>query len=292
MELIIKTVLVNVNGAISAPENAKISVFDRGFLYGDSVYEVTMTINKKPFLLKEHLDRLWYSARKMELHLDYSKEDIAKEVNRLIEELAIDRAYVRIIITRGEGEITLDPTLKLKNNLVIIAKQLPENPAWWYQKGLSMIVSDTLRNPTDSLDPSIKSGNYLNNVLAYSEAKKRGAFDAIMLNHENQVSEATTSNVWIIKDGRISTPPKNSGLLAGITRKIVLRIAKENKLDVHEEDFDADELRQADECFITSSTKLIVPVTKVDDELIGSGKPGDITLNLLKLYRQFAGLAP
>jgi len=265
-------------------------VFDRGFLYGDSVYEVTMTINKKPFLLKEHLDRLWFSASKMELHLDYTQEEIRTEVEKLVAALDLDRAYIRIVLTRGEGEITLDPTVKLKNNLVIIAKDLPENPSWWYEKGVSMIVSDTLRNPSDSLDPNVKSGNYLNNVMALSEAKKLGAFDAIMLNHENHVSEATTSNVWIVKNNRVLTPPVRSGLLAGITRSILLKVARDNGFDVHEEDFTPDELRAADECFITSSTKLIVPVTKIDNINLGTGNPGVNTLKLLSLYRQFAGL--
>jgi branched-chain amino acid aminotransferase len=281
--------LISINGKITPPEEAMVSVFDRGFLYGDSIYEVTMTINKKPFLIDKHLDRLWNSASKIDLRPDYTKEEIKAEIQKLLEKLDIANVYIRIVLTRGEGEITLDPTIKLKNNLVIIAKDLPSNPEWWYKDGVSMIISHTLRNPSDSLDPNIKSGNYLNNVMAFSEAKKRGAFDAIMLNHHRHVCEATTSNLWIVKNNKVITPPLSAGLLEGITRSTLLEVAKSHGFETYEDNITTDELISADECFITSSTKFIVPVTKIDDSLISDGKPGAITLKLLELYHNFAG---
>jgi len=280
--------VVNINGEIQSPENAKISVFDRGFLYGDSIYEVTLTYNKVPFLLDDHYDRLWQSAEKMNMPMIFSREKLTSEIQKVIDELNEDRIYIRLILTRGEGEIGLDPNLSLKHNLIIIGKKLPENPSWWYTKGVDVIVaSDVIRNHKKATDPSIKSGNYLNNVLAINEAKKRGAFDAIMLNHKGNITEGTTFNIWMIKNKKITTPPLEAGLLSGITRKALLKILKENQLDGIEQDFDHQEFLDADEIFLTSSIKGIVPITKVDDQNIGNGAPGKITLELMGLYRQF-----
>ncbi|PJB52978.1 MAG: branched-chain amino acid aminotransferase, partial [Bdellovibrio sp. CG_4_9_14_3_um_filter_39_7] len=195
--------IININGQILPPEKASIPVLDRGFLYGDSIYEVTLTYDKKPFLMKEHLDRLWSSASKIEMHLKYSREDIIREVQKTIDHFGIPRAYIRIIITRGEGEIGLDPNLSDDNNLVIIVKELPENPTWWYEKGVHMIIADLRRLPKKVLDPNLKSGNYLSNVMAHHQAKKVGAFDAILLNMRGYVTEGTTNNIWMVRKDRV-----------------------------------------------------------------------------------------
>lgn len=279
--------IVNVNGTIMPPEKASIPVLDRGFLYGDSIYEVTLTYDKKPFLMKEHLDRLWSSASKIEMHLKYTREDIIREVQKTIDHFGIPRAYIRIIITRGEGEIGLDPNLSDDNNLVIIVKELPENPSWWYEKGVHMIIADLRRLPKKVLDPNLKSGNYLSNVMAHHQAKKVGAFDAILLNMRGYVTEGTTNNIWMVRKDRVITPPLEAGLLEGITRSSLLTIGKKHGIEMVEDNFTADELKSAQEAFLTSSTREIVPITKIDDERIGQGVPGPMYLKLHQIYREF-----
>ncbi|MFT6070154.1 MAG: branched-chain amino acid aminotransferase [Bacteriovoracaceae bacterium] len=283
-ELPIKEV-VSINGQIDS--KAAISVFDRGFLYGDSVYEVTLTYNKIPFLLDEHLDRLYRSARSIHMEFSFTREELIKDIYRVIEKLEGDRQYIRIIVTRGAGEINLDPSAATKNNLVIIARNLPEYPTYWYEKGVSMIITDVLRNSKRSMDPGVKSGNYLNNVLAMAEAKEKKAFDAIMLNYKGNITEGTTSNIWIVEDKKFITPPLDAGLLGGITRKTLLLIASKNNLIVSEENISPERLKAADECFLTSSTKEIVPIISVDDSPIGSGVPGPQTKILHKIYKNF-----
>jgi len=279
--------IININGQILPSEKASIPVLDRGFLYGDSIYEVTLTYDKKPFLMKEHLDRLWSSASKIEMHLKYSREDIIREVQKTIDHFGIPRAYIRIIITRGEGEIGLDPNLSDDNNLVIIVKELPENPTWWYEKGVHMIIADLRRLPKKVLDPNLKSGNYLSNVMAHHQAKKVGAFDAILLNMRGYVTEGTTNNIWMVRKDRVITPPLEAGLLEGITRSTLLTIGKKHGIEMVEDNFTADELKSAQEAFLTSSTREIVPITKIDDELIGQGVPGPMYLKLHQIYRDF-----
>lgn len=282
--------IVNINGKIYSQHEAKISIFDRGFLYGDSIYEVTQTFNRTPFMLEEHLDRLWRSAQKLHLTLTYSRKQITDEILKTIDALDTDRAYIRLIITRGEGEINLDPTIAIKNNLIVIAKELPPNPTWWYEQGVSVIVADTIRTSIKSVDPSAKSGNYLNNIMAYEEAVNQKAFDAIMLNHEGLVTEATTSNIWIVQDTKILTPPLEAGLLGGTMRAKLIEIAKKHQITVFQENFNAKELRMADECFLTSTTRQIVPVTTIDGNPVGDGKPGKTTLSLLQLLRKELGI--
>jgi branched-chain amino acid aminotransferase len=277
---------ININGNIVGPEEATISVFDRGFLFGDSIYEVTLTYDGVLYKIDEHLDRLWESASRLDMPISISRKQLTYQMLKTLKALNETRAYIRVVITRGEGEIGLDPSLAVKNNLVIITKKLPENPTWWYDSGVEMIVASVLRTPKESMDPAIKSGNYLNNVLAYSQAKKQGAFDAIMLNADGMVTEGTTNNIWIVKDGKLKTPPLAAGLLSGITRKIVLELAFDNKIPAAEENFTPEELKDADECFLTSSTKELVPITKIDGISIGSGRPGELTKRLHQIYRQ------
>ncbi|MBT7608494.1 MAG: branched-chain-amino-acid transaminase [Bacteriovoracaceae bacterium] len=277
--------LININGVITGKEDAKVSVFDRGFLFGDSIYEVTLTYDYVLFKLEEHFDRLWESAESLALHISHSRKELTYEVNKTLKQLNEKRAYVRIIITRGEGMIGLDPNLASKNNVIIICKSLPENPNWWYETGVEMIIANILRNPKESMDPSIKSGNYLNNVLAYAEAKKQGAFDAIMLNRDGFITEGTTNNIWMIKNKEIITPPLGAGLLPGITRQTLIELAKLKNLPVSEKNFTRDELYSADESFLTSSTKELVPIVKINGKSIGSAVPGPLTRKLHQIYK-------
>lgn len=251
---------------------------------------MTQALDGRPFLIEEHLDRLYCSAHKLHMTFTFERAQLINYIDELIKAAGQPRLYLRIIVTRGEGEIGLNPDLAKTNNIILIAKELPENPTWWLTKGISVIVADTIRTSIKSMDPGAKSGNYLNNVMAYEEAVRSGADDAIMLNHEGLVTEATTSNVWIVQDGKVITPPLKAGLLGGITRAKLLEIALKHNIPVFEENFTAKDLRMADECFITATTKQIVPVTTIDQRPVGQGVPGELTLKLLQLYKKELGL--
>lgn len=280
--------LININGKIYRDQKqAKISIFDRGFLYGDSVYEVTETLHYFPIKLAQHLDRLYESAFKIGLKISVTKEFITEKIYELIKELNISKTYIRMIVTRGEGEIGLDPHLAFQQNLVLIIKELPPNPEWWYEEGVPMIISKTIRNSIMAIDPSIKSGNYLNNVLAIQEAKELKAFDAIMLNQEGYVTEGTSSNIWMItEDDRIWTPALEAGILKGITRETLIHLMHDHDFKIEEKLFIPQDLKNAKECFLTSSTRHIVPIIKIDDKVIGNGRPGIVTNRLIKIYRE------
>lgn len=279
--------VVSINGKIMFKDEAKISVFDRGFLYGDSVYEVIRTYKGIPFLLQDHLDRLWHSASKLEMALNFDPAYLIKEINTCLGELGKENAYIRIIVTRGEGPIQMDPSLSGPNNVVIITKEFKEYPKEWYKKGVNILISNIERTSVRAVDPNIKSGNYLNNIMAYIHAKKQSAFDAIMLNGDGNITEGTTHNIWIIKDGKAFTPPLHAGILEGITRRTLLVLAKRNGIAVDQKNMTAEELINADECFMTSTTKELIPVTQVNNAPIGMGEPGPITKTLHKLYKDF-----
>tara|TARA_Y100001970_G_C14220383_1_gene852291 strand:+ start:699 stop:1604 length:906 start_codon:yes stop_codon:yes gene_type:complete len=283
-----KKTIININGEICRPEDAKISVFDRGFLFGDSVYEVAKTYQGIPFLLQDHLDRLWKSASRLEMHLTISQDDVSAEVNKALAELGVEEAYFRIILTRGEGPISLDPGEGVKNNLIIIAQEHLPYPSTWYENGVHVVITNVVRVSKESVDPNVKSGNYLNNVMAFMQAKREKAFDSIMLNYKGYVTQGTTSNVWIVKDNTIKTPPLQAGILEGITRKTLLQLAKsDDSLKIEQVNFTAEELINADECFLTSTMKEIVPVTQVDNSPIGTGTVGPLTVKLHSLYSDF-----
>lgn len=275
---------VNVNATITPPEQAKISVFDRGFLYGDSVYEVTQTYDGVPFLLEEHLDRLWYSAEQLDMHIALERSALKKQIALTLKELDVPSAYIRVIISRGEGNIGLDPNLGGQHNLVIITKDLPPYPKTWYQHGVHVIIAETLRNSAESLNPNIKSGNYLNNVMAYAEAKKRGAYDSVMLNRQGKVTECTTSNIWMVKNGQLLTPPLSSGLLSGITRRHLITLCQQHKINFQEAEIGPEQLSAADEIFLTSTTRKVLPITRLNENSVGTGSPGPVTQNLMQLY--------
>ena len=279
---------ITINGNVILDKNkARISVLDRGFLYGDSVYEVTMTMKGVPVFLEEHLDRLENSARMIGLNIQCNRDQLKQDILHTLKAHGGTRHYIRFIVTRGEGEMNLNPEEGHSSNIIIIVKDLEKYPQDWYEKGVSIIVANTIRNPKKAVDPSIKSGNYLNNILALQEAKKKGAFDAIMLNNHGLVTEATTSNLWIVKNNIFFTPPLEVGILDGITRRTVFRICQKRGLKAREFNFTVEKMKSADECFLTSSTKEIVPVTTIDGHPVGNGSPGQKTKQLLDYYREY-----
>lgn len=257
--------VVNINGKIIPSDKAKISVFDRGFLYGDSIYEVTYSEDYTLLFFEDHLDRLEKSASIINMNLFLTRDEIKEQALKTLQASKIKNAYIRIIITRGETHITLDPDASFKNNFVIIVKKKPEYPQDFYSKGLKLAIVSILRNDKQATDPNAKSGNYLNNVLAIQEAKKLGAQDALMVNKEGYVTEGSTFNVWMIKDNYIITPPSNSGLLEGITRQKLISICKQKGLPLKIENFTAEDILNAQEVFITSSTRGLMPVSQIND---------------------------
>lgn len=277
--------LININGELFNEETAKISVFDRGFLYGDSVYEATRTFNRRPFRINQHLDRLFVSADKIELEPTLSREDILKALDKTIAASPHENHSIRIILTRGTNrDLGLDPELSSQNNLIIMTKAIPDNPEWWYTEGVSMIFHHKKSTQKGSLP---KSGNYQENMLAHKDAIAQGATDAIMVNTEGHVTEGSTSNVWLVKNGKILTPTLADGVLEGLTRKTLFEMARAQNLPLFEASLTQDDFMNADEVFVTSTTRNIVPVTKIANRLIRQGKPGQTTLELLAKYLEY-----
>jgi len=285
-----KSGLVYQNGAFISPQEAKVSIFDRGFLYGDSIYEVTLTYQGKPFLVEEHLDRLWHSADGIGLAIQMKREELTQIIHEGARKLGLERQYIRIIITRGIGDLGLDPALGEEQTTLILFKELAALDTALYEKGVTLFTSEVLRNPKKSMDPSVKSGNYLNNVLAIKQAREAGAYDAVMLNAKGYVTESTSANIWMVLGESIITPPLEAGLLGGITREKVMELGKAQGLDIKEQNFTVDTLKSANEVFITSSTREVLPVTQIDNQVIGSGVPGPKTKELHKLYKTFIKL--
>ena len=277
--------LININGELFNESTAKISIFDRGFLYGDSVYESTRTFNRIPFRINQHLERLYNSAEKIELHPTLSKPEILKAIDQTIQASPHENLLLRIILTRGtNSDLGLDPDLAPSNNLIIISKGILPNPEWWYTSGLSMIFHQKKSTQRGSLP---KSGNYQENILAHKAALKNKVFDAIMVNTEGHVTESSTSNIWLIKDGIIKTPALKDGVLEGLTRKTIIEMAMRKNLNIVETSLTPKDFTEADECFITSTTRNIVPVTIISGQKIGDGHPGKRTLQLLNMYLKY-----
>ncbi len=283
---------VNINGEIVPANQAKISVFDHGFLFGDSIYEVTRIYKQKPLFLAAHLDRLFHSAAQLELPMQkFSRAYLTQEITKTLDELhrnqpQIENGYVRIMLTRGVGEMGIDPDVISEPNLIIIAKEYRPFTSEWYEKGAHVIIAKTLRNHVNAVNPNIKSGNYLNNIFAYMEAKRANVYDAILLNEKGIVTEATTSNVWMIKDGVIATTPVSTGILSGITRNFLIECIKKANLLFTESEFSGEELKSASEVFFTSSLKELVPITRIDNIVIGEGKMGPLTSQLREIYQR------
>ena len=277
--------LVYVNGHFVPQDEARVSVYDHGYLYGDGIYETMRAYGGKIFLLKRHLSRLKRSADAIALALPLPLEKIG---DALIEALTVNKlreAYIRIQVSRGTGEIGLDPALCLAPTMVILVKPFKDYPPELYRDGVAVAVVNTRRNHPLAQDPSIKSTNFLNNILAKIESLKANAYEGIMLNWKGYVAEGTISNIFTVKKDVLHTPHLDTGILEGITRDLVLSLAKRLQVPVKEAMLRPRDLLRADECFITNTTLEIMPVTIVDGQRIGSGRPGPVTMKLLNAYR-------
>ncbi len=279
--------LIYLDGKLVKRNEAKISVFDHGLLYGDGVFEGIRAYNGRVFRLREHLERLYNSARVITLEIPISKEKMEEAVVTTIRANKLKDAYIRLIVTRGVGDLGLDPAKCSKPTIIIIADKISLYPEEYYTKGLEISTVSIRRNIPEALNPCIKSLNYLNNILAKIEATKMGVPEAIMLNKDGYVAECTGDNIFILKKNTLITPPTWVGSLPGITREAVMEIAKTNlKLLVKEEVFTRYHIYTADECFLTGTAAEIVPVVKVDERVIGNGKPGKITIELMKEFKE------
>jgi branched-chain amino acid aminotransferase len=275
---------INVNGDIQ--DEAFISVLDHGFLFGDSVYEVICTYQKKPYFMDEHLKRLYASATGISLDIPYDQKWLKKQVQATLDSAGNPESYIRIIITRGVGDLDIDPSSCFKPNLIILVKNIPQIPDEDYEKGISVSLVSIKRNSRDALDPAVKTGNYLNNVLARVEAQKMGAVDAIMVNSYGQLTEGTTSNLFFVREGRLLTPKKSCGILSGITREKIIQLAHENGMSIEEGAWPGDELLKAEEIFLSGTVKRVMPVSILDNRPVGIGKPGPITQKMKRLYSE------
>lgn len=278
--------LIYLNDKLVPKEQAVVSVFDHGFLYGDGIYETLKVYDGLIFKLDDHLERLERSARFIRLTLPLGRQGFAAVLQETLTANGLADAYVRMMITRGPGEIGLDPALCPKPTFVVFAKPFEEYPAHLYEKGVAVGIVKTRRNLAEALNPAIKSTNFLNNILAKIEAIERGVYEGIMLNHAGYVAEGTICNIFMVKDGVVHTAPLSAGILEGVTRRLVLDVASGNGIRVEETLFTPDELYAADECFITNTTMEVMPVSKVDDRTIGAGVPGPVTQQLGRFYRQ------
>ncbi|MCP4812407.1 MAG: branched-chain-amino-acid transaminase [Planctomycetaceae bacterium] len=276
---------VNINGTLYAKEDAMISVYDHGLLYGDGVFEGIRSYGGQVFRLQEHLDRLWESAEAIWLEIPASKEELAQSVIATLAANDIQDGYIRLVVTRGAGTLGLDPNRTSDPQVIIITDRITLYPDEYYQNGLKIVTVATRRNHPDALSPRIKSLNYLNNILAKIEGLQAGCVEALMLNHRDEVAECTGDNIFLVKDGVLVTPSTDAGILEGITRQAVIELAVEAGTEVQERTLLMEDVYGADECFLTGSAAEVVPVVQVDESQIGNGTPGPLTRDLMKRFR-------
>lgn len=280
-------VIVNIDGKIFNQKEAKISVFDRGFLYGDSVYEVIRSYGSIPFACKEHFNRLQRSADMLKIPIPVSLLKIESEMRQLIKEAGNKDSYVRIIVTRGEGEITLDPAMAESPHYVIIVKEFQPPPKHLYNEGASVMLVKSGRLTESALPPGSKTGNYLINLMALAKAREKGNSEAILLDGKGRVTEGTTCNIFMVRSNTVITPSVESGILAGITRSIIINLCRRWGIKVKEQNIYPQDLKEADEVFITSTIRDVMPVTMVDSIPIKDGRPGQITETLRRAYLEY-----
>jgi branched-chain amino acid aminotransferase len=277
---------IYISGKLHSKEDAKISVYDHGLLYGDGVFEGMRSYGGKVFRLEEHLARLWSSARAILLEIPISREEMAQAVNETLKVNGITDGYIRLVVTRGAGSLGLDPNKTADPQVIIITDHITLYPAEFYEKGLEIITASTLRNHSAALNPRIKSLNYLNNIMAKIEGLQAGCVEALMLNHKGEVAECTGDNIFLVSRGDLLTPPIDAGILEGITRDAVIELAKNAGLVVKQIALTRHDVYTADECFLTGSAAEVIPVVKVDSRLIGDGKPGPITRDLTRRFKE------
>ncbi|HBO44313.1 MAG TPA: branched-chain amino acid aminotransferase [Planctomycetaceae bacterium] len=277
---------IYINGQLVDRENATISVFDHGLLYGDGVFEGIRSYGGRVFRLREHLDRLWDSAKAIWLSIPMSKDEMAKAIEDTLAANGIRDGYIRLIITRGVGTLGLNPSECHDPQVIIIADKIALYPVELYEKGLEIVTVSTMRNHPAALNPRIKSLNYLNNILAKIEGLQAGCIEALMLNHKGEVAECTGDNIFVVRGGRLLTPPNEAGILEGVTRDVVIDLARQSGIEVRETPLTKHDVFIADECFLTGTAAEIIPVVKVDSRPIGDGRPGTITHKLIGLFKK------
>jgi len=277
---------IYIDGEFYDKENAKISVFDHGLLYGDGVFEGIRFYNGRVFRLDEHIDRLFDSARAIALNIGMDKSAVIEATLETIRQNNLQDGYIRLVVTRGVGDLGLNPMLCPKASIFVIASKITLYSADKYENGLDVVTCATRRIPHGALSPMVKSLNYLNNVMAKIEAQNAGAGEGLMLNEQGFVSECTGDNIFIIKNGVITTPPISAGALAGVTRSVVFDLAAELGIPIHEPMMTRYDIFTADECFLTGTAAEIIPAVKLDTRLIGDGKPGPITRRLITRFRE------
>ncbi len=283
------TAAVNINGRLSDAAHASVSVFDHGFLFGYGVYETLRTYSRVPFLFDRHMKRLRSSASMIHVPVPVDDREMLRRIEQTMDAVPdLAEAYIRILLTRGEGEFSYDAKAAASPTLVIIVKPFPEPAPAKFEKGIRIATVSIMRNHPDSVNPLIKSDNLLNNALAMQEALSKGGEEAVMKNHLGEIAECSQSNLFIVRGGRAITPPLTAGLLAGVTRAFIFEVGREAGIPVVEETIRPEDLFGADEVFITGTTREVTPVVQIDDRRIGDGTPGPITKKLLARFREMA----
>jgi branched-chain amino acid aminotransferase len=276
---------VYISGTLYEKSEAKISVFDHGLLYGDGVFEGIRSYSGRVFRLKQHVDRLYDSAQAIGLKVPIDREEMTRAI---VDTLAVNKladAYIRVIVTRGAGSLGLDPRKTTDPQVIIITDQISLYPEELYEHGLKIITAGTTRNLPNALNPRIKSLNYLNNIMAKVEATNAGCLEALMLNHKGEIAECTGDNIFTVTGGAIHTPPKDAGILEGITRGAVIELARAAGYQVTERTMDRYDVYTADECFLTGTAAELIPVVECDGRILGSGRPGPVTRELRQRFQ-------
>ncbi|MFO7899041.1 MAG: branched-chain-amino-acid transaminase [Planctomycetota bacterium] len=277
---------IYIDGELVDEEDAKISVFDHCLLYGDGVFEGIRAYNGKIFKEQEHVDRLYDSARACMIEIPLTKEEFSRAMYDTMAANDLSDAYIRAVVTRGKGDLGLDPRKCPRPTVFIITASIELYPDEFYEKGLEVVTAATQQIRSNVMEPRIKSCNYLKNILAKLEAIRAGCIEAIMLNAKGEVAECTGDNIFIVVDSAIKTPPPEAGILLGITRGVVLDIARQAGMDARETPLTRFDLYSADECFLTGTAAEVIPVVNIDGRAIGDGEPGEVTLDLLRRFRE------
>ncbi|MGO8745690.1 MAG: branched-chain-amino-acid transaminase [Thermoguttaceae bacterium] len=277
---------IYINGKLYDKADARISVYDHGLLYGDGVFEGIRSYAGKVFRLQQHLDRLWDSAKAIWLEIPINKDAMGKAIYDTLKVNGIEDGYIRVIVTRGMGTLGLDPNRCSDPQVIIITDKISLYPEELYRNGLEIVTVSTQRNHPAALSPRIKSLNYLNNILAKIEGHQAGCIEALMLNHKGEVAECTGDNIFVVRAGKLMTPPNDAGILEGVTRDAVMELARQAGIEVREVPLTKHDVYIADECFLTGTAAEVIPVVKVDSRKIGDGVPGPMTRTLIERFHQ------
>ena len=275
---------IYINGEYFDRENAKVSVYDHGLLYGDGVFEGMRIYGGNVFRLTDHLIRLFESALAIQLPIDMTIEQLADATNQTVAKNNLEDGYIRLVVTRGSGPLGLDPFKCTDPQIIIIADTITLYPDAMYRDGLDLVTAATIRNHPAALSPRIKSLNYLNNIMAKMEGLRAGCVEAVMLNTRGEVSECTGDNLFVVNEGIIHTPPIDAGILEGITRNTVIQLARDNGTEVQERPMTRHDIYVADECFLTGSAAEVIAAVRLDGRTIGNGKPGPVTKDLKERF--------